>query len=657
MPPKKKVKADDPAPASDLFKDLVFFVNGTFTKSQDEIKALIEENSGTTARSLTAKVTHLVTVDGGAKIEDAKAKNIKVVSEQFLHDSISKKAKQDEAGYAIESKKRAADAGSDKADDEPAKKKRGRKNDAVAATPAPAAASATPAPAPAAPAADEEKKVKVLKRGRAPVDPNARLNPASHHVLEEGDTVWDCMLNQTNIGNNNNKFYVIQLIASDDGKQFYCYNRWGRVGERGQDKNEPFGGHLDGAKNAFRKKFKDKAANNWEDRHKFVPKAGKYTLIEIDYGNDKEEEKKPAKRDVSPAKEKKLVESKLDPRVQELIRMIFDMKMMENTLVEMEFDIKKSPLGKLTKKQIKDGYGVLQQMEKAINGTEKGDLEDLANRFYTLIPHNFGRNRPTIIRSIEQIKSKMQMLDALAEIEIATKILEESANGSDLVAQLDQHYQKLKCAIVPIEQNTEEFKRIAKFVETNQENKGYGGRLELLELFKVARDGESARFKKEVGNRKMLWHGSRLTNFAGILSQGLRIAPPEAPASGYRFGKGLYFADIMTLSSNYCRVTAQSPVGLMLLCDTALGKQYECPRDKYMDKPPPNYDSTWALGTVEPDPKGDIKLSDGCVLPAGPIVPSKHKAQDVSCHEHQLIVYQESLAEMKYLLKLKWHFK
>ena len=27
--------------------------------------------------------------------------------------------------------------------------------------------------------------------------------------------------------------------------------------------------------------------------------------------------------------------------------------------------------------------------------------------------------------------------------------------------------------------------------------------------------------------------GSRLTNFVGILSQGLRIAPPEAPATGY----------------------------------------------------------------------------------------------------------------------------
>lgn len=30
-----------------------------------------------------------------------------------------------------------------------------------------------------------------------------------------------------------------------------------------------------------------------------------------------------------------------------------------------------------------------------------------------------------------------------------------------------------------------------------------------------------------------LLSGSRLTNFVGILNQGLRIAPPEAPATGY----------------------------------------------------------------------------------------------------------------------------
>lgn len=31
----------------------------------------------------------------------------------------------------------------------------------------------------------------------------------------------------------------------------------------------------------------------------------------------------------------------------------------------------------------------------------------------------------------------------------------------------------------------------------------------------------------------LLWHGSRLSNWVGILSHGLRIAPPEAPITGY----------------------------------------------------------------------------------------------------------------------------
>ena len=43
---------------------------------------------------------------------------------------------------------------------------------------------------------------------------------------------------------------------------------------------------------------------------------------------------------------------------------------------------------------------------------------------------------------------------------------------------------------------------------------------------------EYSRFK-DLGNRQLLWHGSRMSNWAGILSQGLRIAPPEAPVTGY----------------------------------------------------------------------------------------------------------------------------
>lgn len=49
------------------------------------------------------------------------------------------------------------------------------------------------------------------------------LSAYLHQVHED----YDCMLNQTNIGHNNNKFYVIQVIKAN--QSFYSWNRWGRV--------------------------------------------------------------------------------------------------------------------------------------------------------------------------------------------------------------------------------------------------------------------------------------------------------------------------------------------------------------------------------------------------------------------------------------------
>lgn len=69
-----------------------------------------------------------------------------------------------------------------------------------------------------------------------------------------------------------------------------------------------------------------------------------------------------------------------------------------------------------------------------------------------------------------------------------------------------------------------------------------------------------------------------MTDFGGILSQGLRIAPPEAPVSGYAFGKGIYLADISTKSANYCATSSSGGTGLLLLCEAELGNpMYELP--------------------------------------------------------------------------------
>ncbi len=53
---------------------------------------------------------------------------------------------------------------------------------------------------------------------------------------------------------------------------------------------------------------------------------------------------------------------------------------------------------------------VLEEMEEILEKKSKGSLEELTSRFYTVIPHNFGRQRPPVINTIEVLRSKMDML-------------------------------------------------------------------------------------------------------------------------------------------------------------------------------------------------------------------------------------------------------
>ncbi|KAL5022263.1 hypothetical protein ScPMuIL_001418 [Solemya velum] len=70
--------------------------------------------------------------------------------------------------------------------------------------------------------------------GSAPVDAECTVMINKAHVLSEGKNIWDCMLNQTNVSNNNNKYYLIQLLEENTKKAYHVWQRWGRVGYNGQ---------------------------------------------------------------------------------------------------------------------------------------------------------------------------------------------------------------------------------------------------------------------------------------------------------------------------------------------------------------------------------------------------------------------------------------
>ncbi|MCL7046707.1 hypothetical protein MKW94_027703, partial [Papaver nudicaule] len=95
--------------------------------------------------------------------------------------------------------------------------------------------------------------------------------------------IFDAMLNQTNVSDNNNKFYVIQVLESDSGGAFMVFARWGRVGVKGQNKLQgPFTSR-DEAIGEFEQKFNAKTKNLWCDRKNFVCHPKLYTWLEMDY--------------------------------------------------------------------------------------------------------------------------------------------------------------------------------------------------------------------------------------------------------------------------------------------------------------------------------------------------------------------------------------
>ena len=80
-------------------------------------------------------------------------------------------------------------------------------------------------------------------------------------------------------------------------------------------------------------------------------------------------------------------------------------------------DVKKMPLGKLSKTQIAKGFECLEELEEAIEKKKpKKTLQELSSRFYTLIPHDFGRRIPPVMDSIELIQEKYDMLSVRMSI-------------------------------------------------------------------------------------------------------------------------------------------------------------------------------------------------------------------------------------------------
>ncbi|KAJ7806141.1 poly polymerase catalytic domain-containing protein [Mycena olivaceomarginata] len=576
-------------------------------------------------------------------------------------------------------KAKLADADEDDEDDAPAAKKPASKK-APAKKPASKKKAAADdddddAPAP--------KMVTVLKRGKAPVDKlSGKVN--THQVYSNDEGVWDASQSNCAMGTHNAthlpQFYVMQLLHPiGNDSQSILFTRWGRVGADGQTQVKgPWPAST--AINEFKKQFKAKAAVNWENRVGMVAKSvrssrqEKYTWLERDYGDDEEEEEEKSKggkkKDKAP-----IPDSSLQPELQEFCNLIFSTSIIEATLSSMNYDANKLPLGKLSKSTILRGFAALKTLSEVIdkpdgetaqqNGGFAQACSSLSSAYYSIIPHDFGMRRPT------NINTKALLDKALARIlcfdlpntqqEIASKLIasnqDEDAEGNP-VNPMDANFRSLGLSTMdPIQRTTDEFSVLEKYVRDTHGHTHGHIKASVLNAFRVERGAETAAFTEAGydqmadGERLLLWHGSRSTNFAGILKQGLRIAPPEAPVTGYMFGKGVYFADMMS----------NKGVGILLLCEVAAKPFYERTHAEYdADKGCKKSKSkaTKGLGKTQPGKWKDAGKAlgndelIGCHMPDGP-------GQDTPIPNggylqyNEYIVYDAAQIRLKYLLMVK----
>ncbi|KAL4889345.1 poly polymerase [Aspergillus ambiguus] len=561
--------------ATGLLKDFVIAVSGTFPGyRQAELRSMIKSHGATFSQAVTNDCTHLITTQREIDNKNSKYKqafkvyNCNIVSLDWLIESDQAKKLLPEKSYTLgpkpkDSKKSTKD---DDDTDKPQQKKRTLEE-------------ALEIEGDTANKKPKDGQKSSSKSLNVPVDEGCYMSAYRSVHIDDSGVIWDATLNQTVAANNNNKFYRIQLLA---GADFMTWTRWGRVGETGQ--HAMLGdGSLDKAMTEFKKKFKDKSGLTWENRLD-PPKKGKYTFIEKNYEEEDEEEE----NGTSDATNKQEIESVLPVPVQDLMSFIFNKDHFLSAMASMSYDAQKLPLGKLSKRTLRAGFQLLKDLSELMNNPNLASSKyntslvaattDLSDQYFTTIPHVFGRNRPPVLNSEQHIKRELELLEALTDMEVADGIMKDSKDA-DTIHQLDSQFQSLNMKeMTPLNRASTEFKELEAYLQHSR-GSTHNIKYTVINIFRIEREGENDRFMSskyaniKKSNRRLLWHGSRSTNFGGILSQGLRIAPPEAPSTGYAFGKGVYFADMSSKSANYCCHRTSANMGLLLLCDVELGER------------------------------------------------------------------------------------
>lgn len=416
-------------------------------------------------------------------------------------------------------------------------------------------------------------------------------------------------LNYTDIVNNNNKFYNLELIEATNGK-FYLYTAYGRVGVSGVKEYRECANKVDAEVEA-EKIVKSKTKKGYSE----------VKLIKADVGSEKGKEKIEASH-LSEEAAKKLgykieedVRSNLHPSIQEVVKNWFGS--LDQFVVD-TLDTSKCALGQLSLDQINKGRDFLLEARKIVQAGAKDitELNNVSSKYYSNIPMNFGYRR---------LDADLLRFDTNDKLDKAFEVLETLENAKDAEKVLkkknavDEQYKSLKTRMEWVDPQDPIWKWIdTLFHKTRANNHSFLGKMKIHNIWKLDRNKEyeeyismvdkmaaqdhsrkelpellksvwDKRVKEHKDYEKLidktnvlpLFHGSRTPNFPKILGSKLMLPKPGFTVAGamYSGGSGGLYFGFSTKAINYSSAAGSywsngsDKKGYLFLSDVALGKQ------------------------------------------------------------------------------------
>jgi len=418
------------------------------------------------------------------------------------------------------------------------------------------------------------------------------------------ESVQRWTLNFTDIVNNNNKFYNLEIVKDGKG-QLYLYTVYGRVGASGAKEYRVCDSQAQAEKEAL-SIIKSKTKKGYVEVKLAKSDVGSAAgQAKLDNSVSVESLKKMGAKVV----EEPAVASKLHPEVQDLVRTWFGVT---QEFVELNLDTKKCPLGQLALSQIDVAKQILDQARQQVHAkkTDVQELNKLTSQYYANIPHVLPH----------RINADLLRFDDDTKIDKALDILDVFADAKNVKAVIskksavDSQYATLHADLEWVDPSEPTFKWIDKMVhDTRAYNHQALGKIKVHKVFRLKRNSEdhvfienAQRIAKECGKSQLSetyaklvasrpdvpkalqeiyqkanvgpgWHGTRRANMVGITTKGLLIRPSGVAHAGSMYGDGIYWATNSTKSINYCDVRGSywaqgtNKTAYLFLCDVAYG--------------------------------------------------------------------------------------